>query len=101
MAVISSENLLLNGYIAKQQGGPFSIHVDTSHQYHKNDWLCYVPVSVTSLNQQDHILGYALTSYEDEDAHVFIFEAIKYQVECVMKKSECQTVSFKTTFRYK
>lgn len=94
VSVLSSKNFLLNGYIAKQQGGLFSIHVDASHQYHKNDWLCYVPVSVTSLNQQHHILGYALTSSEDKDAHVFIFEAIQYKVEHIMKKRmsnhECQ-----------
>lgn len=44
VAVLSSKNPLLNGYVAKQQGGPFSIHVNASHWYHKNDWLCYVPV---------------------------------------------------------
>jgi hypothetical protein len=86
VAVLSSKNLLLNGYVAKQQGSTFSIHVNASYWYHKNDWLCYVPVSVTSLNQDMPLLPLKMRM------HVFIFEAIKYQIECIMKKrmSNCE-----------
>jgi hypothetical protein len=86
VAVISTENLLLNAFRASQQGGPISLHVDASHRYHCNDWLFYLPVSVTSMNQSCHIVAYALTSSEDADAQEFMFCAVKHHVERIVNE---------------
>lgn len=84
VAVISTQNLLLNAYRATMQGGPTAIHVDASQRYHKSDWLFYLPVSVTSMNQSCHIVAYALTTSEDWTAQKFIIHAVKYRVERIV-----------------
>jgi hypothetical protein len=91
VAVFSTENLLLNGFRATQQGSAVTVHADASHRYHTSDWLFYLPVSVTSMNQECHILAYALTSSDDKEATNFIYEAVKYQAKRIVDREKSMT----------
>jgi len=87
-AVVSTENLLLNAFRAKQQGWPLNFHMDASHRYHRDDWLFLMPVTVTSLNQQGHVVAYALVTSDDADTNEFVLRAIKRNVERVVREKQ-------------
>lgn len=84
VAVLSSENLLLNAFRASQQGWPMNFHIDASHRYDKSDWLFYIPLTVTSLNQQAHVVAYGLVTADDADTNEYILRATKRHVERVV-----------------
>jgi len=85
VAVLSTENLLLNGYRVLQFGMPLQLLVDTT-------WRLVVEghgtilVGCMGLDQHFHIIAYAVVSKEDTDGHEHAFKQVKAGVEAVVAK---------------
>jgi pentatricopeptide repeat protein len=79
VAVISTENLLLNHYRQMYAGTGALLQIDTSYRLSIERWGL-MPVKTAAPNQQGHTVAYAFVSSEDSDAHCFVLDAIRKAV---------------------
>ena len=85
-ALISTENLLLNGYRAGNVGSmPVQLQIDTTYRLVIEGHGTMI-LGVTSLDQKFHLLGYAVVSKEDTEGHKSILKQLKDGVEEVVTK---------------
>jgi len=85
-ALISTENLLLNGYRARVVGDmPLQIQIDTTYRLVVEGYGTMI-LGVTSLDQTFHLLGYAIVNKEDTTGHKFVLRQLKDGIEAVVTK---------------
>ena len=82
-AVLSTENLLLNGYRQQFFGQPVFICVDTTYRIIV-EGHGLMPIGTVSIDQTLHIIGYAVVSKEDKVAHEWVFRALKTELERIV-----------------
>ena len=80
LALLSSENLLLNAYRQMQYGSSIKIYIDASYRYTVEGWGVLI-VKVNSMDGKGHTVAYAMCSREDSAAHHWIFSTLKAEVE--------------------
>ena len=83
LALLSSENLLLNAYRQMQYGSAIKIYIDASYRYTVEGWGVLI-IKVNSMDFKGHTVAYAMCSNEDGAAHKWIFTNLKIEVERVV-----------------
>ena len=83
--VLSTENLLLNGYRIIQEGMPLTILIDTTYRL-VVEGHGTILVGVMAPDQHFHIVAYAIASQDDADAHEHVLREIKKGVEAVVER---------------
>lgn len=83
LAVLSTENLLLNAYRQFCCGQDIFLAIDTSYRYTVEGYGM-MPIMVVSMQQVGHRVAYAVVSHEDEQIHEEVFRILKHGVEEVV-----------------
>jgi hypothetical protein len=86
VAVLSTEELLLNLYRQMCSGQDVHFQIDASYRYTTIKNLGYIPVKVSSLTQTGRSVAYAIITKEDGSAHKYIVEAIKASLVAVVNR---------------
>lgn len=81
-----SENLLLNGYRAKQFGMHLQILVDCTYSMTTSDDFATMHIGVIDLSQQFHVVAYAVLNHEDTIGQEHALRETKKEVELVVQK---------------
>ena len=81
---LSTENLLLNAYRQQSTGQDMALEVETSYRYMYGYGL--IIVRVANFAQKDRTIGYGVCSHNDQNAHEFVFRALKEEVESVVDR---------------
>ena len=84
IAVISTENLLLNTYRQRFWGQPVAFACDASYRVTREGNGIY-PVVTISLGQKTKTIAYAIISNEKHQMQKFIFSSIKEEVEKIVR----------------
>jgi hypothetical protein len=85
VAVLSTENLLLNAYRQRFFSQPLFFACDISYRYMKEGWGIY-PIITVNLSQQSKTIAYGFLSKEHTDAQDFIFRTLRTGVENIVNK---------------
>lgn len=83
--VLSTDHLLLNAYRARASGAPVQLMCDSEYSLVTEGYATFL-VGVSSLDQQFHIIAYALMSRENRGLYEVVFRVIKAAVEAAVKK---------------
>lgn len=84
IAVISTENLLLNAYRQRFWGQPVAFACDASYRVTREGNGIY-PVVTISLGQKTKTIAYAIISNKKHQMQKFIFSSIKEEVEKIVR----------------
>ena len=84
-AVISTENLLLNGKRATAYGHRRQILIDCEYSKTLDGWATML-IGVMSLDQKFHVVSLAVVNHEDEQGHMHCLEQTKKGVEAAARK---------------
>jgi hypothetical protein len=84
VAVLSTEELLLNARRQTLTGQPGRLYVDCSYRYTNVKNVGYLTVKVVSPDQVGHTVAYAILNKEDTLIHKFVFAVVKKEVEFVV-----------------
>jgi hypothetical protein len=80
VAILSTENFLLNAYRQLFWGYPIFMAADTSYRYTQEGHGLY-PIITTNVAGQTKVIAYAIISHEHHKAQRKVFEAIKAELE--------------------
>jgi hypothetical protein len=83
VAVVSSENFLLNAVRQTESGGPISLLADTAYRLTREKNGVY-PLITANMAQATKIIAYGIISRENTDCQEFIFAVTKKEVERVV-----------------
>jgi hypothetical protein len=83
VAVLSTENLLLNAYRQQFWGNPIFFAADASYRLTQEKYGVY-PVITTNLAQQTKTIAYGIISSENHQAQTIIYSSIKKELELIV-----------------
>ena len=83
--VLSTDNLLLNGYRQMCTGQDMTFAVDASYRYTYQGYPL-LPIKVINFSQSAKAVGWALVSNDNADCHRFAFEMMKKGVESAVQR---------------
>lgn len=83
--VLSSDNLLLNGYRALQFGMPLVLYCDCTYRLMVEGHGTML-LGTMDLSQHFHVLAYAIITKEDTGAHEHVMRVVKQGVEDVVAR---------------
>jgi hypothetical protein len=85
VAILSTENLLLNAYRQRHWGFPIFFNGDSSWRYTKERIGLY-PILTTNIGQNGKTIAYALISHETREVKEFIFRIVREGVERIVNE---------------
>ena len=83
IGVFSTDNLLLNGYRADDNGLPCMVSLDCTYRLTAEGPGCMV-LGTVSPDQRWHTISYSLVNREDTDAHAYVLASTKAAIEVVV-----------------
>jgi hypothetical protein len=87
IAVLSTENLLLNAYRQSFWGQPLFFASDASYRLTREGYGL-IPVHTVTIEQKTKTIAYAIVSNEDHKTQHFIFRVVKDEIERVVRKHQ-------------
>ena len=80
VAVLSTDNLMLNPYRAMQFGMPFVLYCDCTYRLMVEGHGTML-LGVMDLSQKFHVVAYAVVTKEDTAGHAYVMKVVKKGVE--------------------